>query len=108
MRSVYWDRRARRGARRGGEMFKRRRVTFPAPGRALAVVTFVITGLGALGSARGAEINWQTSPGLADTEVSTRGVQLFGYYFSPSAAPPPIAMVNGVPFVQQTTATAPP
>ena len=51
-----------------------------------------------------ASINWSTSPGLLDTEVSTAGTQVFGYYWGSSTA---TVIVNGVPFVQQTSITAP-
>jgi autotransporter-associated beta strand protein len=59
------------------------------------------------GSVHGAAIAWTTSPGLQDTEVRTLGTQVFGYYWSASGGADPV-VVNTVPFVLQTTTTAPP
>jgi hypothetical protein len=55
-------------------------------------------------SLEAANVTWTTSPGLLDTEVSTLGTQVFGYYWGSST---PTVMVNGVPFIQQTTVAAP-
>ena len=66
-----------------------------------------VAGLGAVGPAGGAEITWETSPGVADTEVSTLGTQVFGYYFNPTTTRPGVVSVNTVPFALQSTATAP-
>lgn len=49
---------------------------------------------------------WTTSPGVADTEVSIAGTQVFGYYWSASGGPA-TALVNTAPFALQTTPTAP-
>ncbi|MGI8601466.1 MAG: PEP-CTERM sorting domain-containing protein [Verrucomicrobiales bacterium] len=61
--------------------------------------------LWALGSLHAAQVTWTTSPGVDDSEVSTTGAQVFGYYFSASGGPP-VAIVNTAPFVLQTS-TAP-
>ena len=58
-------------------------------------------------AAHAAIVTWTTSPGKLDTEVSTNGAQLFGYYWSASGGPDP-AVVNTVPFTLQTTTVAPP
>ncbi len=59
------------------------------------------------GSASAAAVAWTTSPGLVDTEVSTAGSQVMGYYFNPNGANPAVAVVNTVPFTLHTTAAAP-
>lgn len=45
-----------------------------------------------------ATVNWTTSPGVADTEISTFGSQVFGYYFNVAAGLPSTVIVNTVPF----------
>jgi hypothetical protein len=62
-------------------------------------------GLGTL--APGASITWTTSPGLADTEVSTVGTGVLAYYFSSGAARPATVPVNGVNFTLSNAPTAP-
>jgi hypothetical protein len=57
---------------------------------------------------RAADIFWSVTPGTDDSEVTTDGTQVFGYYFNPSVTRPPIVLVNTVPFTLQTTAIAPP
>src|SRR4030095_16929097 len=59
------------------------------------------------GSARAASVTWSTSPGVLDTEVSTNGSQVFGYYFNSSVTRPPTVIVNSVPFDLHASATAP-
>jgi hypothetical protein len=66
--------------------------------------TSICSVLFATGSLQAANITWTTSPGLLDTEVSRVGTQVFGYYWGSST---PTVLVNTVPFVQQTTTTAP-
>ena len=53
-----------------------------------------------------APVNWTTSPGLLDTEVSTNGVQIFGYYFAQFAGLP-VVPVNTAPFALWQSAAAP-
>jgi len=60
-----------------------------------------------LGAAQAANITWTTSPGVNDTEVSTTGTQLFGYYFSSNGGKAPVMTVNSVPFTLQTGVAAP-
>jgi hypothetical protein len=54
-----------------------------------------------------AAISWSTSPGLADTEVSTAGPLVFAYYFSSGTTRPATVPVNGVGFVRHSVAAAP-
>lgn len=60
-----------------------------------------------LGAANAADLTWTTSPGVADTEVSTNGTQVFGYYFSSNAGLPGVVSVNSVPFTLNASAAAP-
>jgi len=68
----------------------------------LAIATFSATS-----PLNAASIAWNTSPGVADTEVNTAGTQIFGYYFNSNPVNPAVATVNSVPFTLQTTAAAP-
>lgn len=67
----------------------------------------VLSALCAFGSARAASVSWTTSPGLNDSEVSTLGTQIFGYYFTADGGQPATAIVNTVPFQLSSSAIAP-
>ncbi|MBA3481837.1 MAG: hypothetical protein H0T51_08485, partial [Pirellulales bacterium] len=73
----------------------------------LLASTAVLFGAG-VARVAGAEVTWVTSPGLLDTEVSTAGTQILGYYFSAGTdMEPPVVMVNRVPFASHTLSTPP-
>src|SRR5687768_9576360 len=75
--------------------------------KTLLLPLLAIASLSATSPLNAASVAWSTSPGVADTEVSTAGTQVFGYYFNSNGANPPVATVNSVPFTLHTTATAP-
>jgi hypothetical protein len=62
----------------------------------------------AVNAAPGASVSWSTTPGVVDTEVSTRGSLVFAYYFNSAAGLPATVTVNAVPFALQPTAAPPP
>jgi hypothetical protein len=70
------------------------------------IFAFVLASVCGWATAEAANVIWTASPGKLDTEVSTRGTQLFGYYWS-AAGGPATALVNTVPFALQTTTVAP-
>src|SRR6476469_2167868 len=73
-----------------------------------SVLPFALACVGTFGAAHAASINWSTSPGVLDTEVSRTGTQLFGYYFNSLAGLPSTVLVNTVPFTLQASPSAPP
>lgn len=70
-------------------------------------ISFALACVGTLGAAHAASINWTTSPGVLDTEVSRNGTQIFGYYFNSLAGLPSTVLVNTVPFTLQASPSAP-
>ncbi len=54
-----------------------------------------------------APVNWTTSPGVVDTEISTTGSQVFGYYFNSAPGLPATVLVNTVPFTLNASPVAP-
>ena len=54
-----------------------------------------------------APVNWTTSPGVADSEISRFGSQVFGYYFNSAAGLPSTVTVNTVPFTLSASPSAP-
>lgn len=62
---------------------------------------------GLAGFSSAASIAWTASPGVVDTEVSSAGTAVLGYYFNSNTARPASVAVNGVNFALHASATAP-
>src|SRR5687768_420640 len=71
------------------------------------LVSAVMVGLCALSRTHAAIVTWGVSPGVSDTEVSTLGEQVFGYYFNTTITRPGVVTVNTVPFTRVSSASAP-
>jgi hypothetical protein len=72
------------------------------------ILSFAVVSLCSLSAAHAAIVTWTTSPGVADTEISNVGTQVFGYYFNADVLLPSAVNVNAVPFVLWSNSFAPP